>query len=161
MKKLLTAAVFGCLVGAVVSAEILEQVLVKVNGEIVTQTEFHKIQFAALRELQNQPDPGRVTDAELSKLLAQVTPQAIVTLVDEMLLMQRAKELSLAVGRASLRCSSRFGRTTNRIQEAFEAALKTDRHDAPATKQMISKQFHRPGAAARNGRCRGDEAEKT
>ncbi len=58
MKKTLTgAALFVCLLTAALSAEILEQVLVKVNGEIVTQTEFHRIQLAALRELQNQPRP--------------------------------------------------------------------------------------------------------
>jgi hypothetical protein len=66
MKKTLTgAALFVCLLTAALSAEILEQVLVKVNGEIVTQTEFHRIQLAALRELQNQPDPSRLSDAEL------------------------------------------------------------------------------------------------
>ena len=32
-------------------------VLVKVNGEIVTQTDFHRIQINALRELPNPPDP--------------------------------------------------------------------------------------------------------
>ena len=60
MKKTLTgAALFVCVLTVALSAEILEQVLVKVNGEIVTQTEFHRIQLAALRELQNQPDPSR------------------------------------------------------------------------------------------------------
>src|SRR4026208_830313 len=101
MKKALFAALTVAVLGtAALSAEILEQVLVKVNGEIITQTEFQKIQFAALRELQNQPDPSRMSDAELSKMLAQVTPQAIVTVIDEMLLMQRAKEMSLAVSDA-------------------------------------------------------------
>ena len=76
MKKVLFAALAVAALGTAVSAEILEQVLVKVNGEIVTQTEFHRIQLNALRELPNQPDPGRLSDAELAKLLAQVTPQA-------------------------------------------------------------------------------------
>ena len=78
MKKALVAGVLAAALGTAVSAEILEQVLVKVNGEIVTQTEFHRIQLAALREMPNQPDLSRVSDAEISKLLAQVTPQAIV-----------------------------------------------------------------------------------
>ena len=30
----------------------------KVNGEIVTKTEFERIQIAAFREMPNQPDPG-------------------------------------------------------------------------------------------------------
>src|SRR4029453_15851299 len=100
MKKVLFAALAVAALGTAVSAEILEQVLVKVNGEIVPKTEFHRIQINALRELPNPPDPGRLSDAELSNLLAEVTPQAIVTGVDELLLMQRAKELSLAVSDA-------------------------------------------------------------
>ena len=45
MKKALFAALTVAALGTAVSAEILEQVLVKVNGEIVTQTEFHRIQL--------------------------------------------------------------------------------------------------------------------
>ena len=97
MKKVLFAALAAALGSVVLSAEILEQVLVKVNGEIVTQTEFHRIQLSALRELPNQPDPSRLSDADLAKTLAQVTPRAIVTVIDEMLLMQRATELGLTV----------------------------------------------------------------
>src|SRR5262245_52681567 len=97
MKNAIFAALTAVTLGTVVSAEILEQVLVKVNGEIVTQTEFQRIQLNALRELPNQPDLSRLPEAELAKLLAQVTPQAIVTVVDEMLLMQRAKEMGLSV----------------------------------------------------------------
>lgn len=143
MKKSLTAVLFVGLLGAAVSAEILEQVLVKVNGEIVTQTEFHKIQLTALREMQNQPDPSRVTDAELSKMLAQVTPQAIVTLVDEMLLMQRAKEMSLAVSDAQFTQVLESIRKDNKIesQEAFEAALKSEGMTLAQLKQTLSKRI--------------------
>jgi parvulin-like peptidyl-prolyl isomerase len=100
MKKALPVLAFLALLGAALSAEIIEQVLVKVNGEIVTKTEFERLQVAALRELPNPPDPSRMTDAELSKVLAQVTPQVIVTVVDEMLLLQRAKELGYSVSDA-------------------------------------------------------------
>ena len=143
MKKALCAALAVAILGTAVSAEILEQVLVKVNGEIITQTEFHKIQLAALREMQNQPDPSRVTDAELSKLLAQVTPQAIVTLVDEMLLMQRAKEMSLAVSDAQFTQVLESIRKDNKIEseEAFEAALKTEGMTLAQLKQMLSKRI--------------------
>ncbi len=93
MKKVLSVGVARRLLAVGLNAEILEQVLVKVNGEIITQTEFQRIQLSALRELPNPPDPSRTSDAELAKIFAQVTPQAIVTMIDEMLLMQRAKEL--------------------------------------------------------------------
>ena len=115
----------------------------KVNGEIVTQTEFHRIQLAALRELQNQPDPSRLSDAELSKILAQVTPQAIVTVIDEMLLMQRAKEMGLAVSDAQFTQVLDSIRKDNKIETeaAFEAALKSEGMTLAQLKQMLSKRM--------------------
>lgn len=142
MKNALCAALIVVL-GTVVSAEILEQVLVKVNGEIVTQTEFHRIQLAALREMPNQPDPSRLPDAELSKLLAQITPQAIVTLIDEMLLMQRAKELGLTVGDAQFAQVLDSIKKDNKMETdaAFEAALKSEGLTLAQLKQMLSKRI--------------------
>ena len=143
MKKVLFAALAVAALGTAVSAEILEQVLVKVNGEIVTQTEFHRIQINALRELPNPPDPGRLSDAELAKLLAQVTPQAIVTVVDELLLMQRAKELSLAVSDAQFAQVLDSIRKDNKIESeaAFEAALKSEGMTLAQLRQMLSKRI--------------------
>jgi len=143
MKKALFAALAIAVLGSAVSAEILEQVLVKVNGEIVTQTEFHRIQINALRELPNQTDPGRLSDAELAKLLAQVTPQAIVTVVDELLLMQRAKELSLTVSDAQFGQVLDSIKKDNKIESeaAFEAALKSEGMTLAQLKQMLSKRI--------------------
>lgn len=144
MKKTLSgAALFVCVLTAALSAEILEQVLVKVNGEIVTQTEFHRIQLVALRELQNQPDAGRLSDTELSKTLAQVTPQAIVTVIDEMLLMQRATELGLAVTDAQFNQVLESIRKDNKIESeaAFEAALKSEGMTLAQLRQMLSKRM--------------------
>lgn len=128
MKKALLAFVFVCLAAAGSRAEILEQVLVKVNGEIITQTEFQRIQLTALRELPNPPDPARTPDSELMKILAQVTPQAIVTMIDEMLLMQRAKELGMAVSDAQFAEVLESIKRDNKIESeaAFEAALKSE-----------------------------------
>ena len=143
MKKALLAALTAAALGTAVSAEILEQVLVKVNGEIVTQTEFHRIQLAALREMPNQPDLSRLPDAELAKVLAQVTPQAIVTVIDEMLLMQRAKEMGLSVSDAQFNQVLESIRKDNKIesQEAFEAALKKEGMTLAQLKQMLSKRI--------------------
>ena len=144
MKNVWLAAVAAAALGsAVLSAEILEQVLVKVNGEIVTQTDFHRIQLSALRELPNQPDPARLSDAELSKTLAQVTPRAIVTLIDEMLLMQRATELGLTVTDAQFNQVLDSIRKDNKIESeaAFEAALKSEGMTLAQLKQMLSKRI--------------------
>ncbi len=143
MKKTLSAALVVCLLGAALSAEILEQVLVKVNGEIVTQTDFHRIQLAALRELPNQADASKMSDAELTKTLAQITPRAIVTVIDEMLLTQRAAELGITVTDAQFNQVLESIRKDNKIetQEAFEAALKSEGMTLAQLKQMLSKRI--------------------
>ena len=142
MKTLSVLAVVAvCVAG--VSAEIIEQVLVKVNGEILTKSEFERLQVGALRELPNQPDPSRLTDAELSKVLAQVTPQVIVTVVDEMLLLQRAKELGYAVSDAQFNQVLESIKKDNKIEteEAFAAALKQEGLTLAQLRQMLSKRM--------------------
>jgi peptidyl-prolyl cis-trans isomerase SurA len=143
MKKALSVTLFVALLAGGLNAEILEQVLVKVNGEIITQTEFQRIQLNALRELQNPPDPARTSDAELAKIFAQVTPQAIVTTIDEMLLMQRAKELGMAVTDAQFTEVLDSIKKDNKIESeaAFEAALKTEGLSLAQLRTMLTKRM--------------------
>ena len=75
-------------------ADIIEQVLVKVNGEIFTKTDLEARQVDALRELGQEVDPkANLGDAQLRAMLDKVTPQVMAGVVDEMLLLQRGKEL--------------------------------------------------------------------
>lgn len=91
------AALLICLAIAPVRAEIIEQVLVKVNGDIVTKSEFEARQ---VEELRNRPELANVTpnSPELQKAIAQVTPELILSAVDELLLVQRGRELGYALG---------------------------------------------------------------
>jgi peptidyl-prolyl cis-trans isomerase SurA len=143
MKNAFVVGLFVCLVAAGLNAEILEQVLVKVNGEIITQTEFQRIQVAALRELPNPPDPSKTSDAELAKIFAQVTPQAIVTMIDEMLLMQRAKELGMSVTDAQFAEVLESIKKDNKIESeaAFEAALKSEGMSLAQLRTMLTKRM--------------------
>lgn len=68
---------------------ILEQVLVKVNGDIVTQTELEERQIGLIRQRGLQPR----NDGELRQALEEVTPEVISSAIDELLLIQRAREL--------------------------------------------------------------------
>ncbi len=70
-------------------ARIIERILVKVNGEIITQSDLEDRQIAAIRARGVQPS----TNAELFQLLGDVTPSVIANLVEELLLIQRGKEL--------------------------------------------------------------------
>ena len=127
MKKLLTTSALAALLAVSLNAEILEQILVKVNGEIITKTDLEQRQITALRDLPNQPDPSRMTDADLAKALADVTPEIIVQAVDEMLLLQRAKELGLTV-------------TDEQFNNVLEAIKKDNKMETDAQFQAALKQ---------------------
>lgn len=72
---------------------ILQQILVKVNGDIITQTELEERQIGLLQQRGLQVG----NDAELARALEEVTPEVISGAVDELLLMQRARELGYQV----------------------------------------------------------------
>ena len=68
---------------------IIERILVKVNGEIITQTEFEARQVAEIRRQGLQP----TSNAELARLVNEMTPGIIASAVDELLIVQRGKEM--------------------------------------------------------------------
>ena len=59
--------------------DIIEQVLVKVNGEILTKTDLEQRQIAALR--QKNPNLRPDNDAELQKLLAFISVEYVTVIV--------------------------------------------------------------------------------
>jgi len=76
------------------SADVLEQVLVKVNGDILTKTELEAKQIAAIRgRINSAVDADSMkNDDTLKKMIAEVTPKILVDTIDEMLLIQLGKE---------------------------------------------------------------------
>jgi len=105
---------------------ILEQVLVKVNGEIITKTEIEQRQIAALR--QKNPNLRPDSDAALQKALNEVTPQVIVDAVDELLIVQRGKELGFTMSAEQFNSIIENIKKENKIEsdEALQAALKQE-----------------------------------
>jgi len=105
---------------------ILEQVLVKVNGEIVTKTELEQRQIAALR--QRDPSMRPDSDEALQKALLEVTPQVIVDAVDELLIVQRGKELGYSMSTEQFNSILENIKKENKIEtdEALQAALKQE-----------------------------------
>jgi len=67
--------------------EILEQILVKVNGDIFTKSDLEQRQIAALRQkgqaIDLKSDPN---NAQLRKALDEITPQIMVDAIDEMVI---------------------------------------------------------------------------
>src|SRR6476469_4412760 len=119
------------IVSAVASAraEIIEQILVKVNGEIFTKSDLEQRQVAALRQkgqtIDLKSDPNNV---QLRKALDDITPQLIVDAVDEMLIVQRGKELGYKLSDEQFKSVVDNIRKENKIEndEQFQAALKAE-----------------------------------
>jgi peptidyl-prolyl cis-trans isomerase SurA len=105
---------------------ILEQVLVKVNGEIITKTDFEARQIAALR--QRNPNLRPNNDAELQQALNEVTPSVILDAVDELLMVQRGKELGYTMSPDRFNSILENIKKENKIEtdEQLQAALKQE-----------------------------------
>src|SRR6186997_1717696 len=98
LNRFLAAALVFTAVTAV-RAEIIEQILVKVNGEIFTKSDLEQRQVAALRQKGQAIDvKSDLSNAQLRAALDEVTPQIMVDAVDEMLVVQRGKELGYKLG---------------------------------------------------------------
>src|SRR5207248_10909688 len=94
MKKTLLAAVLTLAAAGALRAEIIEQILVKVNGEIFTKSDLEQRQIATLRQKGQQFDlKGDPSNQQLRKALDEITPSIMVDAIDEMLIVQRGKEL--------------------------------------------------------------------
>jgi peptidyl-prolyl cis-trans isomerase SurA len=108
-------------------AEIIEQILVKVNGEVFTKTDLETRQVARLRELGQKIDVKTDND-ELRKTLDEITPDVLVDAVDEMLVVQRGKELGYTLGDTQFQGVLENIRTQNKLEseEQFQAALKQE-----------------------------------
>src|SRR4029450_2911877 len=92
--KHFTTLVLAMALAVPLRAQIIERVLVKVNGDIFTQTELEDRQTAAIRARMGVDfKPDMVNDnAELKKAIDEVTPQLLVDAIDELLLRQMGKE---------------------------------------------------------------------
>ncbi|MEZ5316685.1 MAG: peptidyl-prolyl cis-trans isomerase [Vicinamibacterales bacterium] len=106
MKKLIAAAlVLGLAVPpaallaqqAEPGRQIIQRIVVKVNGEALTQTELERRQIDALRAANPQLQTTNINDARLREQLAQVTPKVLTDAVDELLLLQRGRELGFSM----------------------------------------------------------------
>ena len=74
--------------GAPLSAEILERIIAKVNGEIITQTEFQARQLAAAQAARVEPD-------RVGQFLRENNAKILQEAIDDILLVQRAEDAGL------------------------------------------------------------------
>jgi parvulin-like peptidyl-prolyl isomerase len=111
-------------------ADIIEQVLVKVNGDIITKTELETRQIAALREKMNEKLTAEAVknDVELRKALLEVTPQLLVDAIDELLLVQLGREKGYTFSDAQFKeWLDNLRKEQNLVDDArFKAALEQE-----------------------------------
>jgi len=141
MTRFFTAAVAATVLFAglpVQSQEIIEQILVKVNGEILTKSDLESRQIQALRDQERGIDPERLkNDLELQKMLREVTPAILASAIDEMLLVQRAREMGLRV------TDDMFKRTIDEIKKANKIETEEQFLSALRGEGMTLEQFRR------------------
>jgi parvulin-like peptidyl-prolyl isomerase len=149
MKKLLMPSILCAAMtltaGIGLSGEVIEQVLVKVNGDIITKTELEKRQVAVLRsKLNGQVDPETMkNDEQLKKMLAEVTPEVLVNSVDELLLLQRGRELGFHLGDDQFKQVVANIRKEQGLQdeEKFQAALRQEGMTMDDLRQQLERQM--------------------
>jgi peptidyl-prolyl cis-trans isomerase SurA len=126
-------------------AQIIERVLVKVNGDIFTQTELEERQTAAIRaRLGADYKADMVNDnAELKKALDDVTPQILVDAIDELLLLQMGKEKGYHLSDEQFKGWLDNLRKEQNLtdDQKFQAALKQEGMTIDDLRKNVEKQF--------------------
>jgi parvulin-like peptidyl-prolyl isomerase len=127
---------------AQLTAEVIEQVLVNVNGDILTKSEFEQRQIAVLR---NRPELANVTpeSQELARAIAEVTPQIILDAVDELLLIQRGREMGLVLGDEQFNSILENIKKSNNLEDEaqFQAALKQEGMTLADLRRSLERQM--------------------
>ena len=101
---------------------IIERVLVKVNGQIISQTDLETRQ---INEIRSRGVPPR-NNVELANLVREITPAVIANAVDELLLVQRGRDLGYQLSDEQFNEIVTNLKTENQFEsdEQFEEALQ-------------------------------------
>ena len=125
----MTLAVMPMAFPVALRAEIVEQILVKVNGEIFTKSDLENRQVLALRQ-KGEPFDLKTDPAnqQLRKALDGITPCLLVDVVDDLLIVQRGKELGYKLADDQFKSIVDNIRRENKLEsdEQFQAALKQE-----------------------------------
>jgi peptidyl-prolyl cis-trans isomerase SurA len=142
LKKLtvLAALVVVTLIVTPLRAEIFEQVLVKVNGDIVTKLDFEQRQFA---EIRNRPElaNANAASAEVQKAVAETAPDLILAAVDELLLIQRGRDMGFVLRDEQFNEWVAGIRKTQGLEdeEKFKAALAQEGLTMPELRKNLER----------------------
>lgn len=136
-------ALASALTAPALTADVVQQIIVKVNGEIFTKTDLEQRQIQALRQMGSGADKSDLPDAQLRQMLQQATPQLLVTIVDEMLIVQRGHELGYRMGDDQFNTVVDNIKKENKIEsdEQFRAALKQESMTLVELRKNLERQM--------------------
>ena len=148
MNKLFRAAACVVLAGSMAAplrAQVIEQVLVKVNGDIITKTDLESRQIAAIRQRLSQDVDAESlkSDEQLKKVVAEVTPRILMEAIDELLMVQLAKERGYKLRDEQFREWLTALRKEQNLEDdqKFQAALKQEGMSVDDLRRNVEKQF--------------------
>jgi len=121
---------------------ILEKVVVKVNGEILTLSEIERMQIEVLQDQNRQTATPRdlASDPKLMAALAEVTPQLLVEAIDLLLLVQHGHELGMKFTDENFKFALENVKKANKMDDRqLAAAMK----EAGMTMDQLRQNFER------------------
>jgi peptidyl-prolyl cis-trans isomerase SurA len=143
--RILSALLLLAAMAVPMRADILEQVLVKVNGDIITKTELESRQIDALRRrIGNQVNAEALkNDAELRKALLEVTPGLLVDAIDELILIQLGKEKGYRLGDDQFKSWLENMRKEQGLldDQKFQGALRQEGMTIDDLRKSVERQF--------------------
>ena len=143
--KLLIALLAASVLWVPQKGEVIEQVLVKVNGDIITKTDLERRQIAALRDrVKGRVDAESLkSDAELQKALLEITGPILVNTIDEMLLVQLGKEKGYSLRDEQFRDWLANLRKEQGLQDEakFQAALRQEGYTIDDLRKNVERSF--------------------
>lgn len=145
MKPLVIAITLVLFIASPSTAQtVIEQVLVKVNGEIITKSELEQLQVSGLRAANpNLTEADLSDDGRLQAMLVEVTPRVLVNAIDEMLMVQRGREMGLKMGDDQFNQIIENIRKENNLDsdEKFQAALNSEGLSLTGLRAAFEKQM--------------------
>jgi len=126
-------------------SSIIQKIIVKVNGEIFTQTELEFRQTQALRDQQRvvRSPLDLASDPALIAALSTITPLLLIEAVDELMLVQHGKEIGLKFTDAIFADALEQLKKANKIPDdaTLQAALKQEGMTMADLRVSIERSF--------------------